>query len=126
MARPGYFYHMRMAWLLILMWQAGAADSLDRTRQRGALLEANRQWEQAGAVYRAALDNLGPGASLQDRFWLLTSLVEVSYEQQEYGQARRWLQEAERALGELNPRAPERVRLLSAWGTLHLDRKSVV
>jgi len=93
---------------------------LDQTRQRGALLEANRQWAQAGSVYRTALGNLGPGASLQDRFWLLTSLVEVSFEQHEYGQAFRWLQEAEKAVGELSPRTPERVRLLSAWGTLHL------
>ena len=110
---------MRFAWLLILMWQAGAADLLDQTRERGALLEADRQWEQAGFLL-AALGNLGADALLQDRFWLLTSLVEVSFEQQDYGQARRWLQEAEKAVGDLNPSVPERVRLLSAWGTLHL------
>jgi tetratricopeptide (TPR) repeat protein len=111
---------MRFAWLLILIWQAGAADLLDQTRERGTLLEADRQWEQAGALCRVALGNLCADASLQDRFWLLTSLVEVSFEQQDYGQARRWLQEAEKAVGDLNPSVPERVRLLSAWGTLHL------
>lgn len=99
---------------------AGAADLLDQARQRGASLEVNRQWDQAGAVYQAALGNLGPGGSLQDRFWLPTSMLEISFEQHDYRQARRWLQEAEKALGDLNPRAPERVRLLSASGTLHL------
>ena len=111
---------MRFAWLLILMCPPGAADSLEQVRQRGAGLEANRQWEQAGAVYQAALGNLDPGGSLQDRFWLLTSLLEISFEQHDYRQARRWLHEAEKALGDLNPCVPERVRLLSAWGTLHL------
>jgi hypothetical protein len=36
--------------------------------------------------------------SWQDRFWLLTSVAEVSFERQEYWRARRWLREAEKAI----------------------------
>jgi tetratricopeptide (TPR) repeat protein len=110
---------MRLAWLL-LMWHVAAPDWLRDTRRQGAVLEGDHQWEQAGALYQSALTRLGPSGLLQDRFWLLTSLVEVSFEREEYGQARAWLKEAEGALRGVNQHAPERVRLLNAWGTLHL------
>jgi tetratricopeptide (TPR) repeat protein len=114
-----YCYDMRIAWLL-LTCQMASADWLQETRQQGAVLEAEHHWEQAGALYQSALTRLGPSGLLQDRFWLLTSLVEVSFEREEYGQARAWLKEAEGALRGIGQDAPERVRLLNAWGTLHL------
>lgn len=117
----GYCYNMRLAWLLLLAWHAAAAeDWLREARERGTVLETERQWEQAAAVYRSALTRLGPSGLRQDRFWLLTSLAEVSFERQEYGQARGWLQEAEDTLRGLGRDTPERVRLLNDWGTLHL------
>jgi tetratricopeptide (TPR) repeat protein len=111
---------MRVAWLLLLASNVAAADWLQEARERGTALETEHQWEQAGAVYRQALVRLGPRDLQQDRFWLLTSLAEVAFERQEYGQARGWLQQAEDTLRGFGPNAPERVRLLNAWGTLHL------
>jgi tetratricopeptide (TPR) repeat protein len=102
------------------MFGAAEADSLRDARQRGAILERDRQWAQAEAVYRSALDRLGSNGSRKDRFWLLTSLAEMSFERQEYGRARGWLRKAEDVVGDLGPDSPEQARLLNAWGTLYL------
>ena len=115
----GYYYDMKIVWLFLLAWP-GAADWLQEARERGTVLETERQWEQASAVYRSALVRLGRSGLQQDRFWLLTSLAEVSFERQEYGKAHEWLREAEGELHGLRQDAPERLRLLNDWGTLHL------
>jgi tetratricopeptide (TPR) repeat protein len=89
---------------------------MQQARERGAALERERRWEEAAEVYRSALARLSSADARDDRIWLLTSLAEISFERREYGEARRWLREAEG----LDPDAAERVRLLNASGTLHL------
>jgi tetratricopeptide (TPR) repeat protein len=121
---------MRIACLLLIPWQLAAADWLPEVKQRGAALEKELHWADAAGVYQSALARLGaeglPAEALpaeaarNDRFWLLTSLVEISFERQEYTMARGWLRQAEDTLRGLGQDAPERVRLLNAWGTLHL------
>lgn len=83
-------------------------------------MEADSQWEQAASVYQAALARLGEGGGRQNRFWLLSSLGEISFERQEYAQARRWLDQAETVIDGLEPDAPEHVRLLNNWASLFL------
>lgn len=108
---------MRIAWLFLLVWPAAATDWMQEVRERGAALEGQRQWEQASEVYRSAL---GRADGSGDRFWLLTSLAEVAFERQEYGLARGWLRDAEAVVSSFPSDAPERLRLVNAWGTLHL------
>lgn len=115
-----YCCDMRIAWLLLVVWPAVAADWLQEIKERGAALEAELQWEHAGDLYRSALARMGPGGSQPDRFWLLTALAEVSFERHEYGESRRWLREAEDSLRGMSEGAPQRARLLSARGTLYL------
>jgi len=105
---------MRIAWFVLLVLPAAGAD----VRQLGADLEATHRWEDAAKLYEASLK----GCDTADRFWLLTSLAEVTFEQQDYAAAERWLVRAEQAVSDLPREAPDRVRLLNAWGTLHLVR----
>src|SRR5882672_10998990 len=99
---------MKGALLLIVgMFGAAQADSLREIRQRGAVLERDREWAQAETVYQSALNRLSADASRQDRFWLLTSLAEMSFERQEYGRARAWLRKAEDVVGDLGPDSSE-------------------
>jgi tetratricopeptide (TPR) repeat protein len=76
---------------------------------------------EAGKLYQSSLGDSRLDA-LSDRFWLLTSLAEVEFERQEYVRSERWLRQAEQAIDGLAANAPERVRLLNAWGALHLVR----
>jgi tetratricopeptide (TPR) repeat protein len=108
---------MRILWLLLATLPAAASDPLAEIRTRGAELELTHHWEEAAGLYRSML---GPAENRDDRFWLLTSLAEVEFERQDYGQAKRWLQQAAATIEGLPAGAPERVRLLNAWGTLHL------
>jgi tetratricopeptide (TPR) repeat protein len=120
-AACGYRWTMRLAcWLVLLCLSAWSDDWLKDVRQHGATLEAARQWGQAETVYQVALTRLGAQAPWQDRFWLLTSLIEVSFERGHYNCAPGWLYEAEKTVPEQPENAPERVRLLDAWGALHL------
>ena len=102
---------MNIVWLLLFASQAAAADWMREVRERGAKLESEHQWEQAGDVYRTALTKLGPGGSHQDRFWLLTSLGELSFEQHEYGLARH-----------KGYSTPEHMEALSRFGPTALHR----
>jgi tetratricopeptide (TPR) repeat protein len=97
-----------------------AAAWLFGVQQQGATFERAGQWDQAAAVYRSALDGPGKDGPPPDRFWLQTSLAEVSFESRDYRKARGWLREAEETVRGLPADAPERVRLLNAWGTLYL------
>lgn len=116
----GYCYGMGPVWLLLFGWYSAQADWLREARERGAALETAQQWEQAAVVYQTALARLDSSGLRQDQFRLLTSLAEVSFERQEYRLARGWLRKAEEAINGLGEGAPERVRLLNAWGTLDL------
>jgi tetratricopeptide (TPR) repeat protein len=108
---------MRIFWLLLATLPAAANDPLAEIRARGAELESAHRWEEAAGLYRSVL---GQAAGRDIRFWLLTSLAEVEFERQDYAQAKRWLQQAAETIEGLPAEAPERVRLLNAWGTLHL------
>jgi tetratricopeptide (TPR) repeat protein len=105
---------MSFLWMLFLILPA---DPLDEVRARGAELEGGRRWTEAAQLYRSAL---GLAAGQSERFWLLTSLAEVEFERRDYGQAGRWLNQAEEVIRDLPATAPERFRLLNARGTLHL------
>jgi tetratricopeptide (TPR) repeat protein len=111
---------VRLAWLLIVGWNLHAADWLREAKERGATLESDHRWEEAAGLYQAALARLGPDGPPQDRFWLLASLAEISFDRQENAVAAGWLHKAEDTLAGVGQNAPERVRLLNAWGTLHL------
>jgi tetratricopeptide (TPR) repeat protein len=113
-------FRMKGIWLLLLVWPLVAADWLQEARERGTALENGRQWADACTVYRSALARLGPAGPLADRYWLLTSLAEVTFEQQDYGQTRHWLRAATDAIRSLPPDAPEQLRLLTARGALYL------
>jgi tetratricopeptide (TPR) repeat protein len=110
---------MRFLWVLVAVLPAAGNDWPDEVRRRGAELEAAHRWEEAGELYQSMLGDLR-GADLDSRFWLLTSLAEVEFERQDYGQSERWLHQAEQTIEGLPSNAPERARLLNAWGTLHL------
>jgi len=136
---------MRVAYLLLVAWHVAAADWLQEAKQRGAALETGFHWAEAAGVYESALTRLGaagpraegppaegaPAESAhaeslhaesvrEERFWLLTSLVEIAFERQDYTAARGWLRQAEDTLRDVGRDTPARVRLLNAWGTLHL------
>jgi len=111
---------MRLACWLFLAWHAAVAGWLEEAKKQAAALEAARQWDQAANVYQASLTRLGDSGSCQDRFWLLTSLAEVSFDLQHYDRARGWLQQAERSVCDPARNSPESGRLLNAWGALHL------
>jgi len=113
-ARLGVPTGMRIAWCLLLVLPAVGAD----VRHLGADLEAGHRWEDAAKLYQALLE----GCEAADRLWLLTSLAEVAFEQHDYSGAERWLVRAEQIVSDLPREAPDRVRLLNAWGTLHLVR----
>src|SRR5215472_18542376 len=108
---------MRIFWLLLATLPAAANDPIAEIRARGAELESAHRWEEAAGLYRSML---GQAAGRDVRFWLLTSLAEVEFERQEYAQAKRWLHQAAKTIEGLPDEAPEHVRLLNAWGTLHL------
>ncbi len=108
---------MRIFCLLLVTLPAAASEPLAEIRARGAELELTHRWEEAAGLYRSML---GQTDGREDRFWLLTSLAEVEFERQDYTQAKRWLQQAAQTIDGLPAGAPERVRLLNAWGTLHL------
>jgi tetratricopeptide (TPR) repeat protein len=108
---------MRIYWLLLVTLPAAASDPLAEIRAQGAELELTHRWEEAAGLYRSML---GQAGGRDDRFWLLTSLAEVEFERQDYAQAKRWLHQAAEMIEGLPAGAPERVRLLNAWGTLHL------
>jgi tetratricopeptide (TPR) repeat protein len=108
---------MRIFWLLLVTLHASASDPLAEIRRRGSELESAHRWEEAGGFYRSML---GQAVGRDERFWLLTSLAEVEFERQNYAQAKRWLNQAADAIEGLPAGAPERARLLNAWGTLHL------
>lgn len=97
-----------------------AADWLQDAKEKGAAMEREHRWSEAAGIYQSALDRLGGDGAPRDRFWLLTSLAEISFERQEYATVGGWLRKAEAALYGLDEDTPERVRLLNAWGTLHL------
>jgi tetratricopeptide (TPR) repeat protein len=111
---------VRLALFLIVGWNLDAADWLQEAKERGAGLENERHWTAAAGIYEAALARLGPDGPAKDRFWLLTSLAELAFERQEYVAGGGWLRKAEDTLRGLDENTPERVRLLNAWGTLHL------
>src|SRR5262249_17843891 len=102
---------MRTVCLVMLAVSFAAADSFDEARKAGAIFESERRWADAAAVYEAALR---PDSSAAERFWLLTSLAEVSFERQDYPAARAWLKQA------IPQDDSARIRLLNAWGTLEL------
>ena len=104
---------MQIGLLLVSVWLLGV-------QEQGAALESRGQWDAAAAIYRSALDRLAPDAPAGERFWLQSSLAEVAFEQRDYREARAWLREAEVSARKLPEKSPERVRLLNAWGTLHL------
>ena len=108
---------MRIFWLLLVTLPAAASDPLAEIRARGAELESAHRWGEAAGLYSSML---GQAGSRDDRFWLLTSLAEVEFERQEYTESERWLQRAAETIQGLPAGAPERVRLLNAWGTMHL------
>lgn len=108
---------MRMFWLFLVTLPAAASDPLAEIRSRGAELESAHRWEAAASLYRSML---GQSDGRDDRFWLLTSLAEVEFERQDYAQSKRWLHQAAETIEGLPAGAPERIRLLNAWGALHL------
>jgi tetratricopeptide (TPR) repeat protein len=108
---------MRVLWLLLVTLPVEASDPLSEIRARGAELESAHRWEEAASLYRLML---GQAGSCDDRFWLLTSLAEVEFERQDYAQSKRWLHQAAETIEGLTTDAPERIRLLNAWGALHL------
>jgi len=105
---------MRTACLLLLALSLGAADWFEDARKAGAVCESENRWADAATVYEGALRRLGSGAPAHERFWLLTSLAEVSFERQDYPAARGWLRQA------IPQDDAERIRLLNAQGTLEL------
>jgi tetratricopeptide (TPR) repeat protein len=113
-ARLGVPTGMRIACFLLLVLRIVGAD----VRHVGAELEERHRWADAAKLYQASLEHCEAG----DRLWLLTSLAEVAFEQQDYASAERWLVHAEQVVSDLPREAPDRIRLLNAWGTLHLVR----
>jgi tetratricopeptide (TPR) repeat protein len=98
-----------------------AGDWLWEVRTAGAEMEAAHRWEEAARLYESALGQ-ERSQDTRVRMWLLSSLAEVEFERKAYARSERWLTEAERVAERLPANAPERVRLLNAWGTLHLVR----
>ena len=92
---------------------AGAA-TFEEARRAGRILEADRRWSEAAAVYEAALRDLPTTAPAARRFWLVMSVAEVWFEARDYSAARRWLTRA------VPVDDVERARLLNASGTLRL------
>jgi len=103
---------MRILLVLVLSLPAPANDF----RQRGAELEAGRQWNQAAALYQTALTQ---ASNPDDRFWLLTSLAEMEFELRNYSRSEGWLHQADTLVAQFqNP--VHQARLANAWGTLWL------
>jgi tetratricopeptide (TPR) repeat protein len=111
---------VRVVCLFLFGWHLIAGDWLQDVKQRGAIAESRRQWAEAATLYASALERLDDAGPLADRFWLLTSLAEISFERQDYSAARQWLAKADNVVGSFDENSPERVRLLNAWGTVHL------
>jgi tetratricopeptide (TPR) repeat protein len=107
--------------LLLAVLPIAGKDWFADVRARGAELEAAHQWAEAAKLYQSTLDHL-PADDLNSRFWILTSLGEVNFERRDYAQSERWLHQADQTIRGLPADAPEHVRLLNAWGTLHLVR----
>ncbi len=93
---------------------AVAGDGFEDVRRQGALLESERRWQDAEAVYRAALDD--PALVPANRYWILVSLAELAQRLGEFAAARRRLAEAERLI----PDERGRVQWLNARAALHL------
>jgi tetratricopeptide (TPR) repeat protein len=110
---------MRVAALLLVLCWSGRADWLQDVRTRGTRLETEQKWQDAANLYRSALDR-ADAESVRDRGWLLMSLAEIAFEQQDYRDARRWLREAERTVERLPHDAPERGRMLNNRASLLL------
>jgi tetratricopeptide (TPR) repeat protein len=108
---------MRIFCVLLAFWTAAASDRLRDVRERGAALESEKRWKEAAELYRSALQRT-ESTDAGDRLWLLMSLADMAFERQDYAQTEAWLRQAEVEGLELN--GPERVRLLSNWGALHL------
>jgi len=117
---------MKMVLISLAAWSALAGGPLQEIRERGAAFEAQRQWSEAARLYRSELAKLGSAGRSEERLWLIASLVEVSFERQDYSEARRWLREEGEALAGRAADSPERVRLLSASGTLHLVEGNLI
>jgi tetratricopeptide (TPR) repeat protein len=105
---------MRFIALIVAALRFAAAGTLEDIRKTGAALEQQGHWSEAAAVYESALRDLGKDAPPSDRFWLVSSLAEISFECKDYGAARSWLHRA------LPSTEVERLRLLNASGTLRL------
>ncbi|MBI2690284.1 MAG: tetratricopeptide repeat protein [Acidobacteria bacterium] len=107
---------MRVAAFLLTICTCLAADWLDAARKQGAALERERQWSEAAAVYRHALERGGDTLSPSSRFVLRMSLSETAFYQGDYIQSWRWLRDAETGI----PATPEaRAQFLNARCALY-------
>jgi tetratricopeptide (TPR) repeat protein len=87
---------------------------------RGNVLEEERLWREAGALYEQTLQGCGPLAPPDDRIWLLTSLSEMSFNQGLHDDARRWLRYASQAIQDYPKDSPVWIQFLNATAALHL------
>lgn len=88
--------------------------------QRGQLLESHRDWPAAALIYQDALRQ--ESLAHPDRFWLLTSLAQVAFEQQQYPQSRSWLKQG----GRFATSPQDHVRLAAAHAALDLVEGQLV
>ena len=95
--------------LILLLFFAHGASASEDFVSKGAALENERKWDEAAAVYQAALDRCTDRCS-----WLLTSLGEMAFNRGEYREARRWFDRAKDTGGVGSG------RLLGASGALHV------
>lgn len=107
---------MRIAIILLALNTCHAADLLQITQTQAAAFERNRQWAEAAAVYRAALEQGGPALSATNQFVLRLALSEMAFNQRDYAESRRWLRQAEPFV----PTPEARVSFFNARAALHI------
>jgi len=94
-----------------IVW-SGSGGLAAGDKPAGCGPERDRNGRKRRRFTSRRLTGLVLDASRQDRFGLLTSLAEMSFERQEYGRARAVLRKAEDVVGDLGPDSPEQARLL--------------
>lgn len=111
---------MRFTLLLILASSLNAAGCLNYVRSEGNVLEDRRDWDAASAVYQDALRRCGSEIGGHGRVWLLTTLGQLSFQQGNYSDARRWLRQASAALATMPAASRVQLQLQNASAALHL------
>jgi tetratricopeptide (TPR) repeat protein len=99
-----------MTMLSLMLLAASLSDALER----GIQLEENHRWEEAAALYEAALPESTEPLRLQ------FAIAEMCFNQQDYARTRKWLRAVEGSLRDHPGDAGEWARLLNAKAALHL------